>query len=163
MSYVSVLASASLDGKEVEDYYSRRGDTMKIKTTFYSRSKGKDFDPLIHVKYPKNRADQVSFTPTAKLVDQMFRTGQMVLASKAQYDFPDGKDDGRSVPLDRVRGLDLPEISQAMQENEAKLKEHDENIKKLAKDAKKNKAEPKDNTAQGSSDVGSVANDGANT
>lgn len=98
--------------------------SMKIKTTFYTRKKGKDFDPVIHVVYPRNRADQLSYQPTADLVDQMFRTGQMVQASKQYYDFPDGKDTGLDVPLDRQRGLEMPEISQMMLSNENKLKEH---------------------------------------
>lgn len=110
---------------------------MKVKTTFYNHSHGKDFDPRIIISYPKNRADQLSYQPTSKLVDTMFKTGQMVTASKQAYDFPDGKDDGKSVPLDRMRGIEMPEVSQLMQENEAKLSEHTEAIKRATANRKK--------------------------
>lgn len=110
-----------------------RGEKMKVKTTFYNHKHGSDYDPVLHVVYPKNRADQLSYQPTAKLVDQMFKTGQMLQASKQYYDFPDGKDDGREPPVDRNRGIELPEISQAMNENEARLSEHENNIKAMAR------------------------------
>lgn len=110
---------------------------MKIKTTFYNHSHGKDFNPVIKIEYPKNRADQLSYQPTAKLVDTMFKTGQMVTASKQNYDFADGKDDGKSIPLDRQRGIELPEVSQLMQENEAKLAEHNKNLRATAASKKK--------------------------
>lgn len=110
---------------------------MKIKTTFYNHSHGEDFNPVIKVEYPKNRADQLSYQPTAKLVDTMFKTGQMVVASKQNYDFADGKDDGKSIPIDRQRGIELPEVSQIMQENEAKLEEHKKNLRAAAADKKK--------------------------
>lgn len=110
---------------------------MKIKTTFYNHSHGTDFNPVIKVEYPKNRADQLSYQPTAKLVDTMFRTGQMVVSSKQNYDFADGKDDGKSIPIDRQRGIELPEVSQLMQENEAKLEEHKKNLRNTAASKKK--------------------------
>lgn len=117
---------------------------MKIKTTFYNHSIGKDYDPLIHVVYPDNRADQLSYVPTAKMVDTMFRTGQMVQASKQFYDFSDGNDDGRAIPLDRMRGLEMPEISQALNENETKLNAHSENIKAMAKEDRRRKSAAKE-------------------
>lgn len=129
---------------------------MKVKTSFYSRKSGVDFDPVIHVKYPKSRADQLSATSTAKLVDAMFRTGQMVQASKSLYDFPDGKDDGRDVPIDRMRGVELPEVSQLMQENDAKMKQHEKNLKELTS-KKKDVKEPSGGT-DGSGSGSSVAN-----
>lgn len=129
---VKHYATLALDGC-LDDDYPVREVNMKVKTTFYNHKVGVDFNPVLSVSYPKNRADQLSHTPTAKLVDQMFRTGQMVLASKALYDFPDGKDDGRDVPVDRLRGLDYPEVSQAMLENEQKLEEHKKQLSKLSK------------------------------
>lgn len=130
---------------------------MKVKTTFYyNRSKGKDYDPIIRVTYPKSRADQLQYQSTAKLVDQMVRTGQLVLASKSQYDFPDGKDDGRSVPVDRLRGLDYPEISQAMAENEKKLDAHKKNLSEMSV---KGTGEAK--SRKGSDTESAAANDGA--
>lgn len=136
-------ATLALDGC-LDDDYPVREVNMKVKTTFYNHKVGVDYNPVLAVSYPKNRADQLSHTPTAKLVDQMFRTGQMVLASKALYDFPDGKDDGRDVPVDRLRGLDYPEVSQAMLENEQKLEEHSKKISAMSKKSEKNKDETVD-------------------
>lgn len=144
---VKHYAKLALDGC-LEDDYPLREANMKVKTTFYNHKVGVDYNPVISVSYPKNRADQLSHTPTAKLVDQMFRTGQMVLASKALYDFPDGKDDGRDVPVDRLRGLDYPEVSQAMLENEQKLEEHSKRISAMSK-----KSETKKDAAVDSKDV----------
>lgn len=134
---------------------------MKIKTTFYNHSHGKDFNPVIKVEYPKNRADQLSYQPTAKLVDTMFKTGQMVTSSKQNYDFADGKDDGKSIPLDRQRGIELPEVSQLMQENEAKLKQHQENLKKRTAEKKAEAGEEKTNGADKSQDANGGATEGS--
>lgn len=134
------LACVALD-QPLSDDYPVNEVTMKIKTTFYTRTKGEDFDPVIHVRYPKSRADQLSYQPTSKLIDQMIRTGQMVLASKNQFDFPDGKDDGRDIPIDRMRGLDYPEISQMMSENEAKISKHKKNLATMAEQKKAEEAE----------------------
>lgn len=153
------LANMALDGCLDEDYPIKEGVTMKVKTTFYTRTKGKDFDPVIHISYPKSRADQLSYQPTSKLIDQMIRTGQLVLASKAQYDFPDGHDDGRPVPVDRLRGLDYPEVSQMMAENETKLNEHKKNLSELSAKQKKASA-TKSNDGTGATDGKSVATDG---
>lgn len=154
------LVSLALDDCLPDDYPVNEGVSMKIKTTFYNRKSGQDFDPVIRTVFPRSRADQLSYQPTAKLIDQMIRTGQLVLAAKSQYDFPDGKDDGRDVPVDRLRGLDYPEISQLMQENENKLKAHEENLKAMATKQSKEKAD-KASSASESSDGGSKADDGA--
>lgn len=163
MNFVD-LAADCLDDNPLDNYSiprkSKEINMMKVKTTFYNHSVGQDFDPVIHVQYSKSRADQLSFSPTAKLVDQMFKTGQMVQASKQAYDFPDGKDDGRDVPFDRMRGLDYPEVSQALQENEAKLKEH---AKRLSKSSAAEKANIKDSekSEQSANDNGTtVGSDG---
>lgn len=164
--YFIDLASDCLDDNPLDNYAIPRNNEneevnlMKVKETFYNHNTGVDFDPVIRVKYPNSRADQLSFSPTAKLVDQMFKTGQMVQASKQAYDFPDGKDDGRDVPFDRMRGLDYPEISQAMMENEAKIKAHEKNLSKLS--AEKEKAAKKAETdGQSAADNGaSKASDG---
>lgn len=137
---------------------------MKVKTSFYARKTGVEFDPVIHVKYPKSRADQLSATSTAKLVDAMFRTGQMVQAAKSLYDFPDGKDDGRDVPVDRMRGVELPEVSQLMQDNEAKIRQHEQNLKAMT--SKKKDVKEPSGGADGSkseSSVADVANGTAST
>lgn len=154
------LATLALDDCLPDDYHVIEGVTMKVKTTFYTRKNGKDFDPVIHTVFPKSRADQLSYQPTSKLIDQMIRTGQLVLASKAQYDFPDGKDDGRSVPVDRLRGLDYPEVSQLMAENEAKIDEHKKNLSKLSAESKKTSAKASA-AGSGATDGASVASDGA--
>lgn len=154
------LVSLALDDCLPDDYPVKEGVTMKVKTTFYNRRTGKDYDPVIRTVFPKSRADQLSYQPTAKLIDQMIRTGQLVLASKSQYDFPDGKDDGRDVPVDRLRGLDYPEISQLMQENENKLKEHEKNLSEISAKKKKPSADSGDGSG-GESDGTSVASDGA--
>lgn len=154
---INTLSCVALDEPLFDDYPVNEV-TMKIKTTFYTRTKGQDFDPLIHVRYPKSRADQLSYQPTSKLIDQMIRTGQMVLASKNQFDFPDGKDDGREIPIDRVRGLDYPEISQMMSENEAKLSKHKKNLATMA-EQEKAKAEEQAEKARSSDGGKSVADD----
>lgn len=158
---INTLSCVALDEPLFDDYPVNEV-TMKIKTTFYTRTKGQDFDPLIHVRYPKSRADQLSYQPTSKLIDQMIRTGQMVLASKNQFDFPDGKDDGREIPIDRVRGLDYPEISQMMSENEAKISKHKKNLATMAEQEKAEASEQAEK-AKGSDGGKSVASDnGAN-
>lgn len=154
---INTLSCVALDEPLFDDYPVNEV-TMKIKTTFYTRTKGQDFDPLIHVRYPKSRADQLSYQPTSKLIDQMIRTGQMVLASKNQFDFPDGKDDGREIPIDRVRGLDYPEISQMMSENEAKISKHKKNLATMA-EQEKAKAEEQAEKARSSDGGKSVADD----
>lgn len=156
---ISSLASLALDGCLPSNYNFNEVKSMKVKSTFYTRRFGVDFDPVIKVSYPKSRADQLSFTPTAKLVDQMFRTGQMVQSSKALYDFPDGKDDGRDVPIDRMRGLDYPEISQMMADNESKLESHEKAIKAMAKSNKV--AGSAEASAAEGSDGANVVSDGA--
>ena len=118
--------------------------SMKIKTTFYNHNVGTDFDPVLHVSYPNSRADQLSYQPTAKLVNQMFETGKMLQASQQYYDFPDGKDDGREVPIDRLRGLEMPDIAQSMIDNESKLAEHKANVVKGAKAMAKEREAEKD-------------------
>lgn len=160
MRAVSELAFDALDDSPFDDY---RGDSsllkevnyMKVKTTFYNHNVGQDFDPVIKVEYPVSRADQLSYTPTAKLVDTMFRTGQMVQASKQHYDFADGKDDGRDVPIDRMRGLDYPEISMAMSENEEKMKQHKKNIAEMS--ARKKKEKQAEEQAKPSGDEGGAS------
>lgn len=137
MRSINDLAIDALDDAPFSDYdedklVEKEINFMKVKTTFYNHNVGLDFDPVIRVSYPTSRADQLSYTPTGKLVDQMFRTGQMVQASKQNYDFADGVDDGRDVPVDRMRGLDYPEISQAMAESEAKLKAHKKNLSEMS-------------------------------
>lgn len=154
---INTLSCVALDEPLFDDYPVNEV-TMKIKTTFYTRTKGQDFDPLIHVRYPKSRADQLSYQPTSKLIDQMIRTGQMVLASKNQFDFPDGKDDGREIPIDRVRGLDYPEISQMMSVNEAKISKHKKNLATMA-EQEKAKAEEQAEKARSSDGGKSVADD----
>lgn len=154
------LVSLALDDCLPDSYPVDEGVKMKVKTTFYTRKSGKEFDPVIHIQYPKSRADQLSYQPTSKLIDQMIRTGQLVLAAKSQYDFPDGKDDGRDVPVDRLRGLDYPEISQLMQENESKLKEHEKNLSEMSQKKKKSEAKSVEGSG-GESDGASVASDGA--
>ena len=81
----SALVSLALDDCLPDDYPVKEGVIMKVKTTFYNRKSGKDFDPVIHTDFPKSRADQLSYQPTSKLIDQMIRTGQMVLASKSHF------------------------------------------------------------------------------
>lgn len=157
----SALVSLALDDCLPDDYPVKEGVSMKVKTTFYSRKSGKDFDPVIHTVFPKSRADQLSYQPTSKLIDQMIRTGQMVLASKSQFDFPDGKDDGRDVPVDRLRGLDYPEISQMMADNESKLKEHEKNLSEISAKGKKSSAGSGAGSG-GESDGKSAASDGEN-
>lgn len=156
---IADLAADCLDDNPLDNYSipskTQEINTMKVKTTFYNHSVGQDFDPVIHVQYSKSRADQLSFSPTAKLVDQMFKTGQMVQASKQAYDFPDGKDDGRDVPFDRMRGLDYPEVSQALQENELKLKEHAKRLSKSSAAVKEKKDSGK--SAQSANDNGTTA------
>lgn len=145
MRSVNDLAIDALDDSPFSDYgedkLGKEINYMKVKTTFYNHNVGKDFDPVIHVEYPVSRADQLSYTPTAQLVDTMFRTGQMVQASKQNYDFDDGKDDGRGVPVDRMRGLDYPEISMALAENEQKLKAHKRNLSEISARKKKEQQE----------------------
>lgn len=103
---------------------------------------------VISVKYPRSRITG-AYVPTAKLVDQMFRTGQMVTASKAVYDFPDGKDTGTDIPLDRTKDFELPEFSQELNKVETNLKRHKENLseqlsKKKGEEKKEEKKEEKE-------------------
>ena len=62
-----LLADIALNDSLNTDILVKEPKYMKVKTTFYSRSKGVDYDPVIHVSYPKSRADQLSYSPTSKL------------------------------------------------------------------------------------------------
>lgn len=112
---------------------------ISVRTTFVPSVPAQaKMSNVISVKYPKSRITG-AYIPTAKLVDQMFRTGQMVTASKAVYDFPDGKDTGLDVPLDRTKDFELPEFSQELNKVETNLNRHRENLSNLSKESKEEK------------------------
>lgn len=64
-------------------------------------------------------ADMSTFIPNSELMRKASREGAM---GKGLYDFPNGKDNGMKVPVARMKGADIAEISEAVKEEQGKVK-----------------------------------------
>lgn len=63
--------------------------------------------------------DKSSFIPNAQLMRKALQEGAN---TQALYDFTDGKDDGRKVPVARIKGADIAEISEEIKKEQKKIK-----------------------------------------
>lgn len=75
--------------------------------------------------------DKSSFIPNSQLMRKAAREGAN---AQAFYDFEDGKDDGRKVPVARIKGADIAEISEEIrkEQKDAKTKIEDAQAKAKA-------------------------------
>lgn len=64
--------------------------------------------------------DKSSFVPNAEL---MKKARQGIVNGQALYDFKDGKDTGIKVPVSRIKGLDISELSEAIIEQQNDVKD----------------------------------------
>lgn len=65
-------------------------------------------------------ADMSSFIPNSELMRKAAREGAM---GQGLYDFQDGKDNGMKVPVARMKGADIAEISEAIKAEQGEMKE----------------------------------------
>lgn len=63
--------------------------------------------------------DKSSFIPNAQLMRKAAREGAN---AQVFYDFEDGKDDGRKVPVARIKGADIAEISEKIKKEQKEVK-----------------------------------------
>lgn len=89
-------------------------------------------DVPLHRDFDKSVADFTQFVPTAESVRSL-PAGDIGLQ---HYDFPDGKDDGRAVPLGRKRGIDIAELSESVVSQNTSVNESVETIKSDMADLK---------------------------
>lgn len=75
--------------------------------------------------------DKSSFIPNSQLMRKAAREGAN---AQVFYDFEDGKDDGRKVPVARIKGADIAEISEEIkkEQKDVKAKIDDANAKAQA-------------------------------
>lgn len=89
-------------------------------------------------RYGSYCVDRSAFHPMSEAVKQLANSaisGHDIPDS--YYDFPDGKDTGMRVPVDRMHGVsDITEISNAVREQAAELKE---SLQKAEHQSKRNK------------------------
>lgn len=65
-------------------------------------------------------ADMSSFIPNTELMRKAAREGAI---GQGLYDFQDGKDNGMKVPVARMKGADITEISEAIRAEQGEMKE----------------------------------------
>ena len=77
---------------------------------------------LPDVQYDISLTDKSKFIPTDEAIKRL--TGQALSASEVEqnYDFVDGKDTGMKVPVGRMKGLDIAEVSTAVRAEQAEIK-----------------------------------------
>lgn len=69
----------------------------------------------------KSITDKTAYVPDAEAVKRLKMAGAESLISPSMYDFPDGVDDGRKVPVARLKGVDIAEVQAAIREDDAVL------------------------------------------
>ncbi|MEM1986748.1 MAG: hypothetical protein QXQ24_08430 [Nitrososphaeria archaeon] len=88
------------------------------------------------VEYDESLTDKSHFIPMAESVKRL-AVGPMSADIVATiYDFPDGKDTGMRVPLNRKKGVDIAEVSNEIRTSQNKIKEQLQEGKKRADIAK---------------------------
>lgn len=95
----------------------KRFDTIRTNGTI----KVIDYE-LPDVQYDISLTDKSKFIPTDEAIKRL--TGQALSASEIEqnYDFVDGKDSGMKVPVGRMKGLDIAEVSTAVRAEQAEIK-----------------------------------------
>lgn len=91
---------------------------------FPTKDMFEEVDVQLHGDFGESKADFAAFVPTAESVRSL-PVGDIGLQ---HYDFPDGKDDGRPVPLGRKRGVDIAELSEEIVQQQANVKEQYEDF-----------------------------------
>lgn len=74
-------------------------------------------------------ADMSSFIPNSELMRKAAKEGAM---GQGLYDFEDGKDNGMKVPVARIKGADIAEISEAIKAEQGEMKEKIKSAKEKA-------------------------------
>lgn len=69
--------------------------------------------PTENIEWGQSKTDDKFYTPTKKAIENLM-LNQGSPQGKDVYDFEDGKDDGRNLPIWREQGVDRAEISQEM-------------------------------------------------
>lgn len=91
-----------------------------------------DFVP-VKKDMSKSIVDRTNFIPDSEAIKRLVSARSFTAPElKALYDFPDGKDDGRKIPVARMKGVDIAELSQ-------ELKNEFSGMEKAAKKAQKRK------------------------
>lgn len=73
--------------------------------------------PKITKDMSRSITDRSQYTPDSEAIKRLVATGSQALTSPqllAYYDFSDGKDNGMRVPVTRIKGKDIAEISTAI-------------------------------------------------
>lgn len=73
--------------------------------------------PKITKDMSRSITDRSQYTPDSEAIKRLVATGNQSLTSPqllAYYDFSDGKDNGMRVPVTRIKGKDIAEISTAI-------------------------------------------------
>lgn len=96
-----------------------------------------EYDVELHGDFGDSKADFTAFVPTAESVRSL-PVGDIGLQ---HYDFPDGRDDGRQVPIGRKRGVDIAELSEEILVQQGSISEQwkeykaNEKLDQIAKNA----------------------------
>ena len=90
-------------------------------------SKVESYSEKANSAFDESVTDDSFFVPESELIKRLNAGVTYGDALQGAYDFVDGKDTGIGVPLDRYRGLDRAEVSQALRRAEARAKESFEN------------------------------------
>lgn len=79
-------------------------------------------------------ADPKFYTPTSELINNIM-LGEGTDNSQDTYDFPDGKDNGKELPIWLRQGVDRAEISQEMLKMQNEIEEFDQKSRADTKEA----------------------------
>lgn len=86
--------------------------------------------------FEESVTDPSFFVPESELIKRLHAGVAYGQALQGLYDFSDGKDTGINVPLDRYKGIDRAELSEAIRTLDSSVTEHYatdlENAKKAA-------------------------------
>lgn len=118
-----------------------------------------DYD-LPVVSYDETLTDKSHFIPTSEAIKRLSASGALSDAEVSQnYDFTDGHDTGMKVPVGRMRGLDIAEVSNAVKaeqqavRDEVKRAKDKADYKKLVSDLSKKASDSSDVSTVGSQSV----------
>lgn len=82
--------------------------------------------PTENIEWGESATDKKFYTPTSEAIRNLVLSGDNP-GGEDVYDFQDGKDDGRALPIWRQEGVDRAEMSQAMMDIEDEMAEIKEN------------------------------------
>lgn len=90
----------------------------------------------------KSKTDAKEWVSTAEQIRNMMLADEAP-TTDGLYDYPDGKDDGKELPIDRIEGIDRAEVSQKLQRAKKELnqirEESENDTKKAKRDLQKKK------------------------